>query len=326
MYQTTMSLEDAVGHILRHNIADAQGRKALAKGHRLETSDLPLLRALGVESLHVAVFEAGDVHEDEAARRLAQAVTGPHVATTAPAASRVNLLASATGIVRINTEPLLQLNSIEGLTIATRFTNTLVQKRQRIATIKIIPFAVPESALRNAEEIARGSAPIISLLPLRHQQIGIVLVSSISARARIERTIYAPIEARVTELGSLVRRSVYVASDEHEIANAIQDLCNECDLLIIAGETSIMDRDDVTPCGIRRAGGQIEHYGAPVEPGNLLLLAYREQGEQTIPILGAPGCVRSRATNIVDLLLPRLLAGEHITRKDIIALGHGGLL
>ena len=97
-------------------------------------------------------------------------------------------------------------------------------------------------------------------------------------------------------------------------------------MLIIAGETSIMDRDDVTPQGIRLAGGRIEHYGAPVEPGNLLLLGYLGPPGGAVPVLGAPGCVRSRDTNIVDLLLPRLLAGESITRQDIVALGHGGLL
>jgi molybdopterin biosynthesis enzyme len=94
----------------------------------------------------------------------------------------------------------------------------------------------------------------------------------------------------------------------------------------VAGETSIMDRDDVTPQGIRLAGGRIEHYGAPVEPGNLLLLAYLGDGSGALPVLGAPGCVRSRDANIVDLLLPRLLAGEQVRRADIVALGHGGLL
>jgi molybdenum cofactor cytidylyltransferase len=107
------------------------------------------------------------------------------------------------------------------------------------------------------------------------------------------------------------------------VAAAITELrAAGAELLIIAGETSIMDRDDVTPQGIRLAGARIEHYGAPVEPGNLLLLAYLD----SLPVLGAPGCVRSRDTNIVDLLLPRLLAGQRVTRRDIVELGHGGLL
>jgi molybdenum cofactor cytidylyltransferase len=143
----------------------------------------------------------------------------------------------------------------------------------------------------------------------------------------IERAVAPAIESRIVELGSSILANRYVPPDEPAVAAAISGLSAAgVDLLIIAGETSIMDRDDVTPQGIRMAGGRIEHYGAPVEPGNLLLLGYLDRPSGTIPVLGAPGCVRSRDTNIVDLLLPRLLAGEVITRQDIVALGHGGLL
>jgi molybdopterin biosynthesis enzyme len=157
--------------------------------------------------------------------------------------------------------------------------------------------------------------------------VGVILVGSAAARERIERGVYPAIEARVTSLGSKVFAVGYVETEEHAVELAIAELrAAGAELLIIAGETSIMDRDDVTPQGIRLAGGRIEHYGAPVEPGNLLLLAYLEDAGRVLPILGAPGCVRSRDINIVDLLLPRLLAGEYIAKADIVALGHGGLL
>jgi molybdopterin biosynthesis enzyme len=155
----------------------------------------------------------------------------------------------------------------------------------------------------------------------------VVLVGSAAARPRIERGVLPAIEARVTELGSHVLGVRYAPSDEVAVADAIGELRRaRVSLLIIAGETSVMDRDDVTPQAIRLAGGRIEHYGAPVEPGNLLLLAYIEAENTVLPVLGAPGCVRSRDTNIVDLVLPRLLAGEIVRRRDIVALGHGGLL
>jgi molybdenum cofactor cytidylyltransferase len=327
MYQTVLALEQAIGHILRHNLADERGRKALSKGHRLTPADLPRLRALGVESLRVAVLEPGDVHEDEAARRLAELVCGPGVIAQAPAASRVNLLAEADGIVRVDVERLLQINQIDGLTVATLPSNALVRTRKRVATIKIIPFAVPEAALRQAEAIGSVGAGIISLSPLRHHTIGVILVGSAAARQRIEQGVAPAIEARIFELGSSLLATRYVPPDEPAVAAAISSLHDAgADMLIIAGETSIMDRDDVTPQGIQMAGGRIEHYGAPVEPGNLLLLAYLDRPEGAIAVLGAPGCVRSRDTNIVDLLLPRLLAGETIRRQDIVALGHGGLL
>jgi molybdopterin biosynthesis enzyme len=327
MYLTTLAPDQAVGHILRHNLSGPDGRKALSKGHRIAAGDLPQLAALGLEQVRVAVLEPGDVHENEAARRLAAAVCGPGVLARPPAASRVNLLAAADGIVRVDVAALLRINEIDGLTVATLPSHALARVRQRVATIKIIPFAVPEEELARAEAIGRAAlaarTSVIALSPLRQLDIGVILVGSRAARARIEAGVYPAIESRVVELGSRVLAVRYVESEEHVIAGTIGELrAAGAQLLIVAGETSIMDRDDVTPQGIRLAGGRIEHYGAPVEPGNLLLLAYLD----TLPVLGAPGCVRSRDVNIVDLLLPRLLAGEQITRRDIVELGHGGLL
>jgi molybdopterin biosynthesis enzyme len=327
MYLTTLSPEHAVGHILRHNLSDAGGRKAFAKGHRIAASDLPRLRALGVEQVRVAVLEPGDIHENEAARRLATAVCGAGVAARPPAASRVNLLAAADGIVRVDVEALLRINEIDGLTVATLPRHTLARARKRVATIKIIPFAVPEQALARAEALGQEararSGGVVAVEPLLRFDVGVILVGSAAARERIERGVLPAIEARVVELGSAVLALRYVAPDEHAIAAAIAGLrAAGAGLLIVAGETSIMDRDDMTPQAIQLAGGSIEHYGAPVEPGNLLLLAYLD----ALPVLGAPGCVRSRDTNIVDLLLPRLLAGERVGRRDIVELGHGGLL
>ena len=327
MYQTILPPEQALGHILRHNLADERGRKALSKGHRLTSADLPRLRTLGVELLRVAVLEPVDIHEDEAAQRLADAVCGSGVTAQAPAASRVNLLAEADGVVRVDAERLLRINQIDGLTVATLPSHALARARKRVATIKIIPFAVPEAALRQAEAIGSMGAGIISLSPLRNHAIGVILVGSAAARERIEHGVAPAIESRIVELGSSILATRYVPPDEPAVAAAIAGLhAAGAAMLIIAGETSIMDRDDVTPQGIRLAGGRIEHYGAPVEPGNLLLLGYLDGPGGPISVLGAPGCVRSRDTNIVDLLLPRLLAGESITRQDIVALGHGGLL
>jgi molybdenum cofactor cytidylyltransferase len=323
MYLATLMPEQAVGHILRHNLASADGHKALSKGRRIDAEDVPRLRALGLSQVRVAVLERGDVHEDEAARRLAAVVCGPGVIARPPAASRVNLLAEADGVVRVEIEALLRINEIDGLTVATLPSHALVRARKRVATIKIIPFAVPEADLARAEAIGRDSGSVVSLAPLRRLAVGVILVGSAAARERIERGVYPAIESRVAELGSAVLAARYVDAEEPAVAAAITQLrAAGAELLIVAGETSIMDRDDVTPQGIRLAGGRIEHYGAPVEPGNLLLLAYLDD----LPVLGAPGCVRSRDTNIVDLLLPRLLAGERVTRRDIVELGHGGLL
>ena len=325
MYQTTLPLEHAVGHILRHNLADVNGRKALAKGHRIAAADLPRLHALGLSHLRVAVLEPGDVHEDEAARRLAEAVCGPGIVARPPAASRVNLLARADGVVRVDVLALLRINDVDGLTVATLPNHTLARARKRVATIKIIPFAVPEADLARAEAIGRaalsGSGGVVALTPLRRLDVGVILVGGAAARERIERGVYPAIEARITELGSTVLASRYVESEEAAIAAVITELrLTGAQMLIIAGETSIMDRDDVTPQALRLASGRVEHYGAPVEPGNLLLLGYLDE----LPVLGAPGCVRSRDVNIVDLLPRGCWPASALQGAISSSLGMGG--
>src|SRR5262245_19953495 len=185
MYLTTLAPEAAIGHILRHNLPDTQGHKALSKGHRITAADLPRLHELGVASVRVAVLEPGDVHEDEAARRLAAVVCGPGVVATAPVASRVNLLAETDGVIGVDVEQLLRINQFDGLTVATLPNHALARTRKRVATIKIIPFAVPEGALRAAEEIGRAAGGMLSLRPLRRLQVGVILVGSSAARGRI---------------------------------------------------------------------------------------------------------------------------------------------
>lgn len=320
MQLLSVALNQASGHILRHNIFGADGRRVLSKGRRLTEKDIRLLEEIGQASVSVAILDADDVHEDLAARRLSELVAGSGLYQTGPVHSRVNLLAEADGIVRVNGKALESINAIEGLTIATLRNTQLVRAKKRVASIKIIPFAVPQQALAEAEEIAHKVGSLIRVDPLRPQAVGVILVGS---APRLEEMLLSAISARVSALGSQVTLAQRVDANEQHIVHQIETLSRAgVGLIIIAGETSIMDRDDVTPRAIRMAGGQIEQYGAPVEPGNLLLIAYLRD----IPILGAPGCVRSSAPNIVDLLLPRLLAGEHLRAHDIIALGHGGLL
>lgn len=323
----TLPLELAAGHILCHNLPDAQGRKAFPKGRVVRSDDLPRLRELGHAALRVAVLDADDVHEDEAAARLAAAVAGVGVEVTPPRTGRVNLRATHAGPVEVDVAALLAINELDGLTVATLPAHTLARPGRALATIKVIPFAVPAADLLRAEVAGRVAGGVLRVPPLRVRSVGVILVSSPAARLRVERGVYPAIETRVRELDAEVTAVRAVSPDDAAVAAAILELRGlGAELLIVAGETSVVDIDDVTPRGIRLAGGRIEHYGAPVEPGNLLLLAYFDAPGGVLPVLGAPGCVRSRDVNIVDLLLPRLMAGVTITRRDIVALGHGGYL
>ncbi|MFQ6016393.1 MAG: molybdopterin-binding protein [Anaerolineae bacterium] len=319
----TVSLEEAEGKILCHNIARPAGGKALKKGQIIGQEEIAALKKLGRETVLVVELERGDVPEDEAAARLGQAVASTGVQPGRPTAGKVTLLATHHGLLKVNVTALTQLNEIEGLAVATLHHNSLVEAKGRVATVKVIPFALPESALQQALSLCCGGQGLIRVTPLKKRRVGLILTGSPQAEERIVQTFEPAIVGRVADLGSEVTRVLYVGQDEGEIATALKGLVGTgVELIILAGETSVMARRDVTPRGIELAGGRIEEYGAPVDPGHLFLLAYLDE----IPIIGAPGCTRSRKENVVDVVLPRLLAEERLRRQDIIALGHGGLL
>lgn len=314
-----ISIDDSVGAILVHNIIGADGRKALSKGRVIRAEDIATLHALGRATVYAAKLDPTDVREDDAAARLARSVSGEAVEASNPSGGRVNLYSASAGFLRVDVEGLKKFNELPGVTLATvaRFAPTAPKKM--IATLKTVGLALPESVLREAEKIGA----VLGVAAVKNQHVAIVLTGSENGRAKTQGTFTPPIRARVEELGAEVVSESYVAEKESEIARAIESaLSAGAQLVIIAGETSIMDAEDITPRGIENAGGKIELYGAPVEPGNLVLLAYRGD----IPILGAPGCVKSRETNVVDLILPRLLIGERVTRAEVNELAVGGLL
>ncbi|MBI4675391.1 MAG: molybdopterin-binding protein [Chloroflexi bacterium] len=323
MRLATVKIEQSAGGVLLHNIADAQGHKALSKGYRLTADDVEKLRALGKTNVLVGMFEDGDVGENDAATRIANAVAGKNVTLTPVRGGRINLLASTRGVLEVNDDALHEINLLDGITVATAPAHHVVDVKKMVATIKTIGLAIAESVLQQVERIARETPNVIAVRELRAGRAAVILTGSDEARERVEKTFTAPIHSRIQELGSRVVWNDYVEHDAHAIADALERAKTQnVDCVILAGETSIMDVNDVTPSGIVQAGGKIELYGAPVEPGNLLLLAYAGD----LPILGAPGCVKSRETNVVDLILPRLLAGERVQKRDIVELANGGLL
>ncbi len=318
-------LPEAKGKILGHNIADAAGRRLLRKGKPLTDEDLEKLRALGRSSVYVAKMDADDVDENTAARRIAEVSCGPGLHIPGVASGRANLLSNEMGILRIDVERLAQINLCEGVTLTTLTTHSPVRPRQIVATVKIIPYALPESVVGAAETVASGSAVVrVDALPSR--AVGMILSGSASIHERLEAD-FVPLRDRIERLGSFVAQTDFVAlDDEPDEAALAQMLKQQVDsgigMILLAGETAIMDAHDIVPRAVERAGGRVESVGAPVDPGNLLMLAYLDD----VPVVGAPGCARSRKTNIVNWILPRLLVGDHLTRRDIIELGHGGLL
>lgn len=323
MKPAEIPIERAVGAILIHNITDARGHKAFSKGHRFVASDIDALRALGKQTVFVGILEAGDVSENDAAARIARAVVGENISLSSVSGGRVNLLSNVRGVFSLDPDALAQINSLDSITLAAIHAHTVVAPKKMVATVKTIGLAISEKHLQAVERTGRETREVVRVRELVPRRVALILTGSAGARPRVEKTFTPAITGRVEELGSAVVTREYVEHAAPEIAGAIGRAQHAgADCIIIAGETSIMDMTDVTPSGIVQAGGAVELYGAPVEPGNLLLLAYAG----ALPIIGAPGCVKSKDTNVVDLILPRLLAGERVGKQDVIALANGGLL
>ena len=325
----TTALGDALGTILGHNVHDDSGRRVLRKGRALGEAELLLLADLGRDRVFAARLEPGDVDEDEAARRVAEVVAGAGLTRRGSTTGRVNFHARELGVLRVDAEALDRINDCEGVTLATLPNHSVARAGKMVATTKILPYAVPEKTVAAAERVA--AAPVIRVDRLAPRRAGLIVSGTVGrgqseGRDRLVHGFENAFRQRLELLNSELSEVRFVPLDGdrgvESLTLAAARLAPNVDLVVLAGETAIQDRHDLAPSAIEAAGGTVICYGAPVDPGNLLLLA--ELGGT--PVLGAPGCARSPKRNIVDLVLPRLLAGDRLTRRDITSLGHGGLL
>ncbi len=319
-------VQKSAGKMLAHNLARLHGRGVFRKGKLLAVDDVQELSTDGHRCVYVVEIEPGDVAENQAAQRVAQAVAGVGLLIRPSTQGRADLVAAVDGIVRINPLRLAQVNDCDGIAFATGYSLRRAEKGQTIATIKIIPYALPVATLNQVEQIALGG-PVIELKALVARPAGIVLTGHPDNQPRLLEGFGTPLRRRVEECGSYVAGVTFCPfteeDDENRLAGILLDQIRDgAQLVLIGGETSIMDRNDVVPLAIRRAGGYILSLGAPVEPGNLLMLAEVDG----VPVIGAPGCARGTQKNVVDWVLPALLAGYRLTRSDIASLGYGGYL
>lgn len=316
-------IEQAVGHILIHNQVDPTGRRVLRKGRLLQAEDVATLQALGHTEVYIGRLAEADIDENEAAYRLGAALGQPHLQRSTARTGRVDLTAGAAGIFKVNSAGLLALNDINGVAVATLADNSQVSLNQPIGTIKIIPYALPQVDLEQAEAIIHQNQPLIELRPFSMKNACLITTGSPASHQKVVESFTPALRNRLATYNVELVEGPYVAEDETVIAKSLREaLDSAVGMVLIAGETSIMDLDDITPRAIKAVGGEVVHHGVPVEPGNLLLLAYWGQ----TPIVGAPGCARSNQFNVVDMVLPRLASGERLSRRDLAALGHGGYL
>ncbi|MGI6712077.1 MAG: molybdopterin-binding protein [Bacillota bacterium] len=321
----TVSVYDSVGMVLCHDLTQIIPGKfkgcAFKKGHIIRQEDIPQLLDMGKEHLYVWDLKQGFVHENDAALRIARAAAGKGISISEPKEGKVELCASSPGLLKINTDALFRVNEQDKVMFATIHSNQTVPAGKVVGGTRVIPLVVDSETLEGAEKLCRDNYPLIEVKPFRSIKVGVVTTGSEVYKGRIEDKFGPVIFQKIEELGSTILRQIFVPDSVSMISESILKLIEEgAEMIAVTGGMSV-DPDDLTPAGIKKAGGNIVTYGAPVLPGAMFMLAYIGQ----IPVLGLPGCVMYHKTSIFDLVVPRILAGETLTIKDISRFAHGGL-
>lgn len=322
-----VTLEEAIGFPLAHDITEIrQGEfkgAAFRKGHILKPLDLDHLRKLGKNHLYVLKTEDDEMHEDEAAEALANALCGNGVGwQDLPTEGKITLKATRDGLFKVDVDALMRFNMQGDVMCATRHTNTMVKTGETVAATRAIPLVVARDKVRNATEAALLSPTgVLRVIPIQQPRVSVLITGNEVFYGLIKDKFESIITKKVRELGGEILEVVFLPDDDDMISEAaILQLEKGADLLITTGGMSV-DPDDRTRHAMQKAGIQDIVYGTPVLPGAMFMVAYLGK----IPVLGIPACGMYASRTILDLVYPRVLAGEKITRKEIAALGHGGL-
>ena len=317
-------VEEAVGLPLAHDITEIVPGKhkgpAFRRGHIVRKEDISKLLDVGKRNLYVMELDNDELHEEDAAHRLAKAAAGPNLKLVGPSEGRVNLVAEISGLLKIDADLLYRLNSLGDLMMATLLSDHYVNKGEVVAGTRTIPVVVKEELIQRAEALCKDH-PIVRILPMPPRRIHLIVTGSEVYTGRIQDGFEPVVRRKAAAMGSDLVDKQVANDDPDQIAKLIQEAQRSgAEIILVSGGMSV-DPDDKTPEGIRRSGATIESHGFPVLPGSMFLMAYLND----TPILGLSGCVLHDPFSAFDILLPRLLAGDKISRADIMAMGHGGL-
>lgn len=319
-----ISVYDSVGCILSHDVTqiipgEFKGR-AFKKGHIIKEEDIERLLSIGKEHIYVWEPKEGELHENDAATRLANLVLGDGVITSEEIKEgKVDFFASKDGVLKIDKEALFKINSLGEIMIATIHNNTPIKKGEKIGATRVIPLIINEEKIIEAENLIKEK--IIYIEEIKAKKCLLITTGGEVYSGRIKDAFLPVIKSKLEYYGSEVIKQVILPDSKERIIEEIKNGLNDnVDMIICTGGMSV-DPDDVTPTAIKECGGELVTYGSPVLPGAMFLLAY--YGDT--PILGVPSCAMYSKRTVLDLILPRVLADEKLTLEDIADYGHGGL-
>jgi molybdenum cofactor synthesis domain-containing protein len=322
----SIPVDQAVGMVLPHDITEIVKDEfkgcAFKKGHIIRTEDIEHLRRLGKEHIYVLELTEYEIHENEAARLMAAALAGTGTEYSRNVVEgKVAIRAACDGLLKVDKEALLQFNLLGEVMCSTLHTNTPVTKGEQVAASRLIPLVGERDLVAEAVRIAEAGDKIVRVLPLAKVKAGLVITGSEVYYGRIEDRFEQVLRSKLAELGSEVAMVAFAPDDPERIAAEIKKcLAEGADLIVTSGGMSV-DPDDVTRIGIKEAGAEDMVYGTPVLPGAMFLAARIGQ----VPVLGLPACGMFHNITVFDLILPRILTGETIGRREFADMGHGGL-
>lgn len=331
----TVHLNEAVGMVLAHDITEIREGEfkgpAFRKGHVIREEDICHLQRLGKEKFFVLNIADDEMHEDSAAYELTYSLMGHGVEISgAPREGKINLVASQNGLLKVDKDRLLQFNLLGDVVCSTLHNNTVVSKGELVASVKTVPLLIKKATVEKASDIAGTSrnmdaeyrrTGLVEVKEMRAPAAGLVITGNEIYYNRIQDAFAPVIRKKIEAYGGEVRGIFYAPDDEGFIEARLRELLdNGADLIITTGGMSV-DPDDVTRFAIRKLGAGDITYGSPVLPGAMFLIAYLRE----IPILGIPACGMYHKATVFDMVLPRVLAGERLGRRELAELGHGGL-
>lgn len=321
-----IKLKEAVGSKLAHDLTEIRPGEfkgaAFHKGHTVCNEDLCRLQKMGKNHLYVIDLQDDEIHEDQAAAILAEALAGEGIVwKDEPREGKIKLLAGKDGLFGVDTAALAAFNMVDEVMCATLHSHTLVKKGQQVAATRAIPLIIKRAPIERAAAIARQNGAVLAVKPIRKARVGLVVTGNEVYNGLIEDRFEQILTEKIEALGSEVTAVAFAPDDADLIRTVIRSHLDQgCDLLLLSGGMSV-DPDDVTRQGIHSAGATEMHYGAAVLPGAMFLVAY--VGD--VPLLGIPACGLFHRITVLDLVLPRMLAGEKIGKAELAFLGHGGL-